>query len=211
MIIQPDYNIELHYMPSTAYVYAVTHFRSIISIHPNLHLSRQSFRNRCEIASSQGKQNLIIPILDSRKAVPMADVQIDTRYNWAQTHFQAIKSAYGRSPYWIHYCDGLQELYKDLAKVESLLKINILCLNWAMKLLGLELVLFRSEELNKDLVDYFHPKKDAPSVILAESIIYKPYPQCFIDRYPFIPNLSILDAIMNLGKNWTRCIEIQTV
>ena len=48
-----------------------------------------------------------------------------------------------------------------------------------------------------DLRDVIHPK---PSRRRAEDpFIAKPYHQTFAERFPFAPNLSILDLLFNMG------------
>ena len=55
-----------------------------------------------------------------------------------------------------------------------------------------------------DLRDVIHPK---PSRRRTEDpFIAKPYHQTFAERFPFAPNLSILDLLFNMGPESEECL-----
>ena len=60
------------------------------------HFIKQTYRNRCQIATTQGVQTLSIPVekFDTPKCL-MRDVRISDHANWRHVHWNALVSAYG--------------------------------------------------------------------------------------------------------------------
>ena len=60
---------------------------------------KQTYRNRCIIATANGTQALTIPVEkgDSDKCL-MRDVRISDHGNWRHLHWNALATAYGDSP-----------------------------------------------------------------------------------------------------------------
>ena len=77
---------------------------------------RQTYRNRCTIATAQGLQNLSVPVeVDSD--VPLTktavkDVRISDHGNWRHLHWHALLSAYGESPFFDYYADDLRPFFE---------------------------------------------------------------------------------------------------
>ena len=65
---------------------------------------KQTYRNRCVIASANGPQTLSIPVekFESLKC-PMKDVRISDHDNWRHQHWNALLSSYGESPFFEYY------------------------------------------------------------------------------------------------------------
>ena len=59
---------------------------------------KQTYRNRCVIASANGPQALSIPVekYEGLKC-PMKDVRISDHDNWRHQHWNALQSSYGES------------------------------------------------------------------------------------------------------------------
>ena len=53
----------------------------------------QTYRNRCEILTANGKANLSVPIIKSYRQY-FKDTQIDYSLNWQKNHYMALVSAY---------------------------------------------------------------------------------------------------------------------
>ena len=72
--------------------------RCIIEQHDNF--VKQTYRNRCVIASANGPQTLTVPIerYDGMKCA-MRDIRISDHGNWRHLHWQALVSAYGETPF----------------------------------------------------------------------------------------------------------------
>lgn len=154
---------------------------------------KQTFRNRFDILGPNGKQSLSIPV-HRPSGVKTPIFQIEISYGtWVNTHLGAIRSAYGKSAYFEHFFDDIQNLYHS--KPTLLVDFNSKSLNIIRN------VLFKNRniaivdesppfELN-DLRLQFDPSFIAPS--------YPKYPQVFSDRFDFVNNLSGLDLVFNMG------------
>ena len=73
---------------------------------------KQTYRNRCNIAMTNGVQVLSIPVekYDSLKC-PMRDIRISDHANWRHLHWNALQSAYGESPFFEYYADDLHPFF----------------------------------------------------------------------------------------------------
>ena len=93
----------------TSYFPSILYFQYLLknptfSICENETYLKQSFRNRCEIMTSNGIQKLSIPVekLNGSKS-KTKDVMISNQQNWRKDHWGAIESAYKASPFFQFY------------------------------------------------------------------------------------------------------------
>ena len=163
---------------------------------------KQTYRNRCLIATANGTQTLTIPVEkgDTDKCL-IRDVRISDHGNWRRLHWNALATAYGDSPFFDYYVDDLRPFYEQ--RFAFLLDFNMQMTAKLCELLDITPNISLSEEYVKDVesgVDDFrevirpkHPMPDA-------DFIPKPYYQVYAQRHGFIPNLSILDLLFNMGN-----------
>ena len=59
---------------------------------------KQTFRNRCIIATTQGVQALTIPVTRGNDST-IRDVRISDHGNWRHLHWNALQSAYGEESF----------------------------------------------------------------------------------------------------------------
>ena len=161
---------------------------------------KQTYRNRCIIATANGTQALTIPVEkgDTDKCL-IRDVRISDHGNWRRLHWNALATAYGDSPFFDYY--DLRPFYEQ--RFAFLLDFNMQMTAKLCELLDITPNISLSEEYVKDVesgVDDFrevirpkHPMPDA-------DFIPKPYYQVYAQRHGFIPNLSILDLLFNMGN-----------
>jgi hypothetical protein len=130
-----------------------------------------------EVPGSNGVVKMSIPIKGGRGIkVSYADTQIDPGSGWQETHFRTISSIYGNAPFFPFYQNGLRALYS--ADLTNLFAWNILCLDFFVKNAKMSnLIQFNVAEQEDDEI------------------------QVFSDRIGFIPNMSCLDLLMNLGPD----------
>lgn len=164
--------------------------------------AKQTYRNRCIIATAQGRQALTVPVVHSA-GTRTADVLISDHGNWRHQHWQAITSAYGDSPFLEYYEDDLRPFFTE-HRWERLLDFNEAIRQKMCELLGFSpTVNLTSEYLHPeatgtDVHDYRYsisPKTACP----APDFHPRPYYQVFAHRHGFLPNLSILDLLLNMG------------
>ena len=160
---------------------------------------KQTYRNRCHIATANGKLALSIPVekLAGEKTLTR-DIRISEHNDWQIHHWRSIESAYNSTPFFEFYKDDLLPFYEK--KWDFLWDFNLEIQNKMLELLELQPDILLTKEYNPtlseniiDLRESIHPKKD-------NSIENKPYYQVFEQRFGFLPNLSIIDLLFNMGN-----------
>ncbi len=191
--------LELQYLPPVQYFSRLASY-PVVYLEQHEHYAKGSYRNRCHIAGVNGVQRLSIPLRKGKnQQQSIREVQISYDEHWPSHHWHAIRSAYGNSPYFVHYADALEPVLKK--KKEFLWDLNLELLQLMMKLIGLktELRLTESYQAEPDgILDFrekIHPKRPAPD----PSFRPVSYPQVFEDRHGFLPNLSVLDLLFCAG------------
>ena len=84
---------------------------------------KQTYRNRCIIATAQGVQALTVPVISECRVDSVEFALISDHGNWRHQHWQAITSAYGDSPFFEYYEDDLRPFFFE-RKWERLLDFN---------------------------------------------------------------------------------------
>ena len=171
------------------------------------HFVKQTYRNRCVIATANGVQTLSIPIkkFDDVKC-EMKDVYISDHDNWRHQHWNALLSAYGESPFFEYYQDDIRPFYEK--KWKFLFDFNMEITHTLCELLDIQSDIRPTEEflpMDKtgetvlpyaDFREVIRPKRP-----LADAdFVPKPYYQVYEQKIGFQPNLSILDLLFNMGN-----------
>ena len=185
----------------TAYLAPISYY-AILLQHPNCsvelheHFIKQSIRNRCDIYGANGKLRLSIPKerKGSSKTI-IENLKISYKQNWQKQHWNAIESAYNSSPFFEYYKDKLKPFFE--AKEEYLIDFN-------SKLKKEILSILHSDNTIKKTTKYLH-KGDFFDLrnYTWEIKNQEKYDQVFMEKKGFIPNLSILDLLFNLGPEST--------
>lgn len=170
------------------------------------HFIRQTYRNRCLIASSHGVQVLTVPIeAPQGKALtktPMKDVRVSYHDRWQHQHWHALVSAYGESAFFEYLQDDIRPLYEK--HWIFLLDLCMASIETVCRLLDIEPELcLTTEFLSGESVTCMHDLRTVirPKHPLADPhFAPKEYYQVFAPRTGFLPNLSVLDLIFNMGN-----------
>ena len=166
------------------------------------HYVKQTYRNRCYIATPQGPQALALPVERALGShTPMRDLRLSDHGNWPHQHWNALVSAYENSPYFEYYADDFRPLYEKPATY--LVDFNEALRQTVCSLLALSCVVTPSDDYvsepgpgTLDLRGVLTPKR---SVTTAPAFRAVPYYQVFRERTGFLPDLSIVDLLFNLG------------
>jgi hypothetical protein len=187
---------------STAYLPPVSYFvewlkADSVCLETHEHFVKQTYRNRSSIYSANGKLDLIIPVMHANLySIPISDVQIAYQENWQIKHWRSIESAYRKSSYFEFYESFLFPLFCQREK--SLFEWNSKLLNSILRHLKINHSYSLTESYNAtpDVYDYRNKITPAsnPGFELPK------YFQVFSLKYGFIPNLSILDLLFNIGN-----------
>ncbi len=185
---------------STNYFGSIPYFQTIaqynaIELDGYEQYKKQSWRNRTQILESNGPMYLSVPVTrPSGSKTLVKDVLISNETSWQKDHWKAIESSYKHAPYFFYYGSTIKKLIFN--KERNLMQFNLKILEQFLKWFDLN--------INIDFSKNYIPPENQKDyrISLNEkrfSIEQASYIQVFSDKYPFYPNLSILDLIMNLG------------
>lgn len=74
---------------------------------------KQTLRNRCMILSPAGERIMLtVPLVKVESKQLTRDIRISYQQHWQHQHWQAILSAYKKSPYFDYYADFIRPLYE---------------------------------------------------------------------------------------------------
>jgi len=158
--------------------------------------TKQSYRNRCRIATSNGLMDLSIPVKKPYgNQSKTRDILLDNQQNWQQNHWRGIKNAYQSTPFFIHYEEGIQKIINT--DFEFLWQLNHELIEHIADEINMDYSInytkdFMEETDENDFRFKIHPKQD-------EIMNYPPYYQVFDDKIGFQQGLSSLDLLFNLG------------
>lgn len=177
-------------------LYAQLYRHNALVINGNEPFVKQTFRNRAVIATENGAQGLIIPVIHDGGRVAMRDVRISEHGNWRHQHWNAMVSAYRKSPFFDYYADDFAHFYEE--RDGFLMDFNLRLHGVVCELLGLKRgVSIVDKEYNAtestDLRYIAEPKA------LSDIAGTQPYYQVFAERNGFLPHLSIVDLLFNMG------------
>lgn len=148
--------------------------------------------HRCDIADTHGPVSLTVPIAKPHgiARARWSDVRLSDHGAWWHVHRVTLESAYGRTPFFEYYIDrflpyltpGVMELCPTIADldlaIDSIIR-EILLIDTEVSLCGGEVAAEEPECVeNADMPAYY---------------------QVRAHRQGFIPGLSVLDLIFNLG------------
>ena len=165
---------------------------------------KQTFRNRCLIATTQGIQVLTVPI-STGDSHAIKDILISDHGNWRHLHWQALQSAYGDSPFFEYYADDLRPFFEK--KWDYLLDFNEAIRQKMCELLDIDpqvgytssyqplSTLTSQHSVTNDFRTTIDPKHPAADADFTPCRYY----QVFEQKHGFLPNLSILDLLFNMG------------
>ena len=168
---------------------------------------KQTYRNRCVIATANGTQALTVPIehlpLTSHPSPLVKDLRISDHNQWRRVHWNALQSAYSESPFFEYYADDLRPFFEK--KYVFLIDFNEDIRQKVCELIDFKPSVEYTKEFTsdnslqtsvifdfRDVINAKHPKSDA-------DFEAKEYWQVFQHKHGFQPNLSILDLLFNMG------------
>lgn len=132
---------------------------------------KQTYRNRCVIATTQGTQALTVPVERGNSQL-IKDIRISDHGNWRHLHWNALVSSYHRTPFFEFYADDFAPFYEK--KYEFLF------------------------DFNQSLQALVGNLLEMPATV-QRGLQGEPYYQIFASRHGFLPDLSIVDLLFNMG------------
>lgn len=187
---------------SSAYLPPVEYF-ALISDAENIFIEKeenyikQTYRNRCYILSAHGPQLLSVPVyLGSLHKTLIKDIRIDYSKRWQQVHLRAMTASYNSSPFFEFYFENIEAIISK--NYEFLLDLNMSITETLLSQLKISKNIsftrsFEAPDTNPfDLRYKIKPKSES-------DFSPKKYIQVFDTGAGFVPDLSIVDLLFNMG------------
>lgn len=193
----PAILIEAQYLPPVQYFTVLSQVETVY-LEAREHYQKRSYRNRAHLVGANGPMLLSVPLKKGKhQQMPIHRVEVDYKKPWFGEHWHSIKSAYGKSPFFEFYAEPIEAVLRS--KPDNLFDLNRTLLLQLLRLLQLEVNVRETNDYGAvpegtlDLREAIHPKR--PKMVFNPL----PYPQVFLERHGFIPNLSILDLLFCTG------------
>jgi len=189
--------IETAYMPPIDYMKEVIGADSIV-IEAFETYTKQTCRNHCTIYGPNGMQTLTIPVIKVNGNHTLTrDIRISDHQPWQRTHWRSIETAYNNSPFFLFYQDLFAPYYER--RFNFLIDFNLELLHLLLRIMKLNRIIRTSVEYVKSPSGI----RDLRGILVqkrTEQSGQQPrYIQVFESSHGFIPGLSVLDVIFNLG------------
>ncbi len=217
-ILQPTY------MPWLGY-FEMLDSTELFVILDHVQFSKQSWQQRNRIKTRNGTKWLTVPVKKSAIDTPICEINISYNHgNPLKEHKEKIINAYSNAPYFDDYFQYFDDIFSK--PYQMLRDLNVDLIRKINEILGIETEFFYSSELDLNLnlgktkklieiceiigIDEFYEANAGQNFIdislFNESKIkirfqkfeHPIYPQLYNE---FVPYMSVIDLLFNLGDN----------
>ena len=127
----------------------------------------------------------------------MKDVKISYHLDWQHQHWNALETSYFNSPFFEYLQDDFRPFYEK--KWEYLMDFNEALILKCCELMDIDAKINRTEEF------LINTEKGSP--VQHSEAHFPDYYQVFAHKHGFVPNLSIIDLIFNMGPESVLYLE----
>ena len=205
-----------YYLPPISWFVRLLESDEPILVEQWANYKKQTLHNRCWIDSPNGPLALTIPVDRStfvKGKCLMKDVLISDHSDWQKQHWYALESSYYNSPFFEYLQDDFHPIYNKRWKW-------LMDLNEELILKCIELITFQRSQrphpqpLPEGGKGVTWTSMDGKEHVIARTTQFVPSPsacpppwgdwglpyyQVFSHKHGFLPDLSIIDLIFNLG------------
>lgn len=161
------------------YLAPISWYRQYLSPQLSVPSSHSLALNRCYIDSPNGSIRLTVPITKTSRDTSFNQILISEHGNWRHQHWNALVSSYRQTPYFDYYEEDFRPFYEE-HNWTKLIDFNIALHEKIMELIGIK---------DYEVSQFQGSTTSDPG----------PYYQVFASRHGFLPNLSIVDLLFNMG------------
>ena len=158
--------------------------------------------HRYRIDGPNGLQTLTVPLVGSTNNMmtPLRDVLISEHGDWRRLHWGALYSAYGRSPYFDYVADDLSRVINGSQRY--LHEFNAQMHQLIVDFMDLPLATRYLDEVGEGDLDGALDLRGRIAMKKTDTlpIADVPYYQMWTNASGFCPDMSILDLLMNMGR-----------
>ena len=212
-----------HYLPWTGYFDKIDCADTFVLL-DTVQYEIRGWQNRNVIKTANGQQWLTVPVNHEFDS-PIQDVIIDNSRRWSQKHMNALTINYSKAPSFSDYTGYFKNLYSRTW--DYLSNLNTEMISFFVGELGIETTIIKastlgvlSDEPNDRIArivaevggdvylsgsgarEYFReePFRNAGIHVVFQKFETVPYSQLY---GAFIPGMSIIDPLFNIGKDGT--------
>lgn len=193
----------------------------------------REFQNRNRIRTDKGWIWLTVPVITKgKREQKISEVLIDNTYPWQRKHNQSLKVYYGKAEFFEKYYPFFLETYKR--NWQRLIDLNVHIIMYLLKELSITTPIYFESEIGtnhtgteriiqickklkadtylsgtggKDYLNEARFKEERINLIYQD-FKHPIYPQQFMkNSQDFIPNLSIIDLLFNVGPESKNLIS----
>ena len=179
--------------------------------------------NKNKIIKSSGSwERISVPVKKNQTHKKIMDIEINNELSWSDDTFCKLYESYNKASFFNDYEPFLKNIYSK--SWDMLLELNLHTIRQLIDWLGIDIKILKASELNikgkstERLVNicqsldadvyvsgiggknYLNEKLFSQKNIKLEYQNYTPHPYEQIHSTTFVPNLSILDLLFNMGK-----------
>ncbi len=183
--------------------------------------SRKGRTHRAEIRNEEGTQWINLPVLGEDRKKSIQEVRLDHSQRWFEPFWNAIAHNYQNATWFDFYDDELKSDIQKVTEFEYMLDFNLYFFNRLLQFLELEI----SYELASNIEGYSTFPDETASGLGAKALYLehksKNYQRqsrgaqkalthhpAYKQAYPgFEPNCSILDLLLNEGRESSKVID----
>ena len=214
--------LQSNYIPWKGYFDIINHVDEFI-FYDDVQYTKNDWRNRNKIKTLNGPIWLTIPVRQENLSQKINETKV-SQDNWAEKHWKSISLNYSKAANFNLYKAGLEKFYAEI-KTPYLSEINRSAIELMNSFLGIKTILTSSADYNLiegknerliDLIlqaggthylsgpsakDYIREDLFREANIEISWMNYSGYPEYDQLFPPFVHAVSVLDLILNAGKD----------
>jgi hypothetical protein len=218
--------LQSNYVPWKGYFDVMRRVDEFV-LYDDVQYTRRDWRNRNRFKSPTGVRWLTIPVQVKGRYLQRIDETFVSDLDWAEQHWQTLKSWYGKAPFFKRYEGELEGLYRG-TRERGLSAINRRFLEGLRDLLGIQTPLTVSSDYatsgqkTERLLgickatgatnylsgpaarEYLDEDCFRAAGVQVQWMSYKGYPEYPQLNGPFEHGVSVLDLLLNVGEEAPR-------